>query len=75
MLQTGELLDGYRVIRLIGSAGGAVWLCESQALRDLRMSQFILVFDAYLIDKEFDLGRAWVHLFNCIHDKLAQGTR
>ena len=55
MLQPGESLDGYRVIRLIGSGGfGAVWLCQSEALGDLRALKFIPAIDPGRIEKEFD---------------------
>jgi len=55
MLQPGESLDGYRVIRLIGSGGfGAVWLCQSEALGDLRALKFIPAMDPGRIEKEFD---------------------
>ena len=55
MLQPGESLDGYRVIRLIGSGGfGAVWLCQSEALGDFRALKFIPAMDPGRIEKEFD---------------------
>ena len=55
MLQPGESLDGYRVIRLIGSGGfGEVWLCQSEALGDLRALKFIPATDQGRIEKEFD---------------------
>ena len=55
MLQSGESLDGYRVIRLIGSGGfGAVWLCQSEALGDYRALKFIPDIDPGRIQKEFD---------------------
>ena len=55
MLQPGESLDGYRVIRLIGSGGfGAVWLCQSEALGDYRALKFIPDIDPGRIQKEFD---------------------
>ena len=55
MLQPGESLDGYRVIRLIGSGGfGAVWLCQSEALGDYRALKFIPAIDPGRIEKEFD---------------------
>ncbi len=55
MLQPGESLDGYRVIRLIGSGGfGAVWLCQSEALGDFRALKFIPDIDPGRIQKEFD---------------------
>ncbi len=55
MLQPGDSFDGYRVIRLIGSGGfGAVWLCQSEALGDLRALKFIPAIDPGRIEKEFD---------------------
>ena len=55
MLQPGESLDGYRVIRLIGSGGfGEVWLCQSEALGDFRALKFIPAIDPGRIEKEFD---------------------
>jgi len=55
MLQPGESLDGYRVIRLIGSGGfGEVWLCQSEALGDFRALKFIPAMDPGRIEKEFD---------------------
>lgn len=55
MLQPGESLDGYRIIRLIGSGGfGEVWLCQSEALGDLRALKFIPATDPGRIEKEFD---------------------
>ncbi len=55
MLQPGESLDGYRVIRLIGSGGfGEVWLCQSEALGDFRALKFIPTADQGRLQKEFD---------------------
>ncbi len=55
MLQPGESLDGYRVIRLIGSGGfGAVWLCQSEAMGDFRALKFIPAVDQERLKKEFD---------------------
>ena len=55
MLQPGQSLDGYRVIRLIGSGGfGAVWLCQSEALGAFRALKFIAAIDPGRIEKEFD---------------------
>jgi len=55
MLHPGESLDGYRVIRLIGSGGfGAVWLCQSEAMGDFRALKFIPAVDQERLKKEFD---------------------
>lgn len=55
MIQPGELLDGYRTIRLIGSGGfGAVWLCRSEAVGDLRALKFIPILDEERHDREFE---------------------
>ena len=59
MLQPGETLDGYRLIRPIGSGGfGEVWLCRSEALGDFRALKFIPATNAGCLEKEFEsLGR------------------
>lgn len=55
MITGGEILDGYLILRLIGSGGfGQVWLCESQAVGDLRAVKFIPAADEGRIAKEFD---------------------
>ncbi|TSA32668.1 MAG: hypothetical protein D4R65_09100 [Verrucomicrobiaceae bacterium] len=55
MLSPGESLDGYRIIRLIGSGGfGQVWLCQSEALSDFRALKFIPAADPTRLNKEFD---------------------
>jgi len=55
MLSPGESLDGYCVIRLIGSGGfGEVWLCQSEALGDFRALKFISATDPARLKKEFD---------------------
>lgn len=53
LLQKDQLLDGYRLIRLIGQGGfGEVWLCQSQAMGDYRALKFIPAGDADLLEKE-----------------------
>ena len=55
MVQPGQILDGYRVIRLIGSGGfGEVWLCQSEAVGDFRALKFIPATDQGRLHKEFD---------------------
>ena len=55
MLSPGESLDGYRIIRLIGSGGfGQVWLCQSEALGDFRALKFIPGSEPTRLKKEFD---------------------
>jgi len=54
VIQPGELLDGYRTLRLIGSGGfGAVWLCRSEAVGDLRALKFVPILDQGRHDREF----------------------
>jgi len=50
-----EIIDGYRVIRLIGSGGfGQVWLCQSQAMGDYRALKRIPVGSAGQLKKEYE---------------------
>ena len=55
MIQPGELLDGYRLIRPIGAGGfGEVWLCQSDAAGDFRALKFIPATNSGHLEKEFD---------------------
>jgi serine/threonine protein kinase len=55
MLKPGESLDGYRLIRPIGSGGfGQVWLCQSEAVGDFRALKFIPATGQGHLEKEFD---------------------
>lgn len=55
MIHPGESLDGYRLIRLIGHGGfGQVWLCQSEALGDLRALKLIPAADSGKVQKEFE---------------------
>lgn len=52
-LQKDQLLDGYRLIRLIGRGGfGEVWLCQSEAMGDYRALKFIPAGTTELLEKE-----------------------
>ncbi len=65
MIQSGELLDGYRTIRLIGSgAFGVVWLCRSAAVGDLRALKFIPTLDQERHDREFEALTRYRHSAN-----------
>jgi serine/threonine protein kinase len=55
VLHPGEILDGYRLIRPIGSGGfGEVWLCQSDAIGDFRALKFIPATSTGHLEKEFD---------------------
>ncbi len=55
MILPNELLDGYRTLRLIGAGGfGAVWLCRSEVVGDLRALKFIPMLDRDRHDREFE---------------------
>ncbi len=60
MLHPGESLDGYRLIRPIGSGGfGEVWLCQSDAMGDFRALKFIPATNSGHLEKEFDAVRKY----------------
>lgn len=53
MIHSGEVLDGYRAIRRIGTGGfGEVWLCRNEAFGDLRALKFIPATDRARLDRE-----------------------
>ena len=55
MIQLGEILDGYRLIRPIGAGGfGEVWLCQSQDGGDFRALKFVPATHSGHLEKEFD---------------------
>ena len=54
MIASGSTFDGYRILRQIGSGGfGEIWICQSEALGDLRALKFIPSIRAGRMDKEF----------------------
>ncbi len=53
MLTHGDLFDGYRLIRQIGSGGfGEVWLCRSETVGDLKAVKFVTATQPELLEKE-----------------------
>ena len=53
-LASGQVLDGYHLVRFIGRGGfGEVWLCRSEAMGDYRALKFIPTTHADRFDKEY----------------------
>jgi len=53
MPSPGDLYDGYRLIRQIGSGGfGEVWLCRSEAIGELKALKFVTASRPELLEKE-----------------------
>lgn len=53
MISSGEVLDGYRLIRRIGAGGfGEVWICRNEAFGDLRALKFVPSSDKPRLDRE-----------------------
>ena len=53
-LTSGQILDGYHLVRFIGRGGfGEVWLCRSAAMGDYRALKFIQSTHADRFDKEY----------------------
>jgi serine/threonine protein kinase len=54
MLPPGSSFDGYRILRQVGAGGfGEIWVCQSEALGDLRALKFVHASRAGQMDKEF----------------------
>lgn len=54
VLHPGESLDGYRLLRLVGSGGfGEIWICRSEALGDLSALKFVPSSSAGRLEREF----------------------
>ena len=54
MLSPSQSFDGYLILRQVGSGGfGEIWICQSEALGDLRALKFIPSSRAGCLDKEF----------------------
>ena len=54
-LSADRVLDGYRLVRFIGSGGfGEVWLCRSESMGDFRALKFIPTTHADRFDKEYE---------------------
>ena len=53
MLQAGDILDGYRLIRTIGRGGfGEVWLCQLEATGEYKALKFLSARDSSQIEQE-----------------------
>lgn len=54
-MQSGDQVDGYTILRLIGRGGyGEVWLCRADALGDYRALKFIPSTSPEVLEKEFE---------------------
>ncbi len=54
VLSPSQSFDGYLILRQVGSGGfGEIWICQSEALGDLRALKFIPSNRAGCLDKEF----------------------
>jgi len=54
VLHPGQSLDGYRILRRIGSGGfGEIWICETEAPGELRALKFIPATNDGRLDKEY----------------------
>ncbi len=54
VLSPSQSFDGYLILRQVGSGGfGEIWICQSEALGDLRALKFIPASRAGCLDKEF----------------------
>ncbi len=54
VLSPSQSFDGYLILRQVGSGGfGEIWICQSEALGDLRALKFIPSSRAGCLDKEF----------------------
>lgn len=53
MPNPGDLFDGYRLVRQIGSGGfGEVWLCRSEAIGELKALKFVTAARPEMLEKE-----------------------
>ncbi len=54
MLHPGQFLEGYRILRRIGSGGfGEIWICETEVPGELRALKFIPAANDGRLDKEY----------------------